>query len=271
METSEKQALLARWDGFLAKLGERQREILTEAEAGVREILAGYPEDPAPLGNALSGLRFRVDELRTKVNQTWDAQVNDKLKAFGEDVQDSGLDRRDDFLQQLAEAWALFEARMQADFYRQLSERARKAQAKAIACAHCGAELRVAGRAEASSVKCSYCGAINQVMASMPVAIYAQGAGHAFGEEAALPLRHQLERWRVAVERERRAAHWPPEAIESLDRWLEMERACWEKYAAARAQATGAALDRELVESRVKAFMDQRLLRDQRWRKAKNM
>jgi hypothetical protein len=97
------------------------------------------------------------------------------------------------------------------------------------------------------------------------------GAGHAYGQEAALPLRHELERWRIVVHRQRRAESWEPEPIESMDRWLAMERAVWEKYAQAKAQATGATVDRELVESRVKGFCDQQMMRDQRWRKAKGL
>lgn len=259
-----------RWEGFLAKIGERQRDIFVEAEEGIREIIESFPEDPAPIGNAIQGLRFRIDELRTKVNDTWDKQVSPKFEEQGGAFRDRGLDRRVDFLQTLDEAWGLFAARMMAEFYRNLQPRAVAGGNKPVNCGTCGASMQLPTRKDTVSHKCSHCGALNQVMAERAVALY-QGAGHANADLESLPLRHAIERFRIQVDRQRRAANWAPEPVESLDKWLAMERAYWEKFAAVKAQTLGGAPDSELVESRVGFFVEHTLKTDQRWRKAKGL
>jgi hypothetical protein len=264
------QELWNRWESFLGKIAERQKEIFTEAEAGIDEIIAAYPEDVMPLGNALSGLRFRVDELRTKINDTWDNQVEPKFSDVGGEFLDRGFDRKEDFLQELSAAWDLFEARMRSKFYRALEPRAKERAHKPVPCVGCGGELTPPNRYESHSVKCPSCNAVNQVMADTAVALY-EGRGHAFGEEAALPLRHEIERFRISVNRWRRARDWAPEPIESMDQWAEMERRYWETYADVAGRAVGRPPDREFVESRVNAFLDAEHRRDQRWRKAKGV
>ena len=73
------------------------------------------------------------------------------------------------------------------------------------------------------------------------------------------------------MDRKRRANSWAAEPIESLDQWLAMERAYWQKYAQVKAATLGSAVDEELVKSRVDSFMEYTLKRDQRWRKAKGL
>jgi len=264
------QELWNRWEGFLGKIGERQREIFAEAEAGIAELIQAYPDDVMPLGNALSGLRFRIEELKTKVGDTWDKQVEPKFSEIGGELLDRGLDRKEDFLQELSAAWDLFEARMQASFYRALEPRAQAAMQKPVPCVGCGGELKVPNRHESHSVKCPFCNAVNQVMADTAAALF-EGRGHALGQEAALPIRHEIERFRISVNRWRRARNWAPEPIESMDQWLALERKFWETYAEVAGRAVGKSADRELVESRVNAFMDLEMRRDQRWRKAKGL
>ena len=72
-------------------------------------------------------------------------------------------------------------------------------------------------------------------------------------------------------DRWRRAREWAPEPIESLDKWLEMERAYWEKFVQVKAQALNVPLDRELADSRISYFIEHTLKTDQRWRKAKGL
>lgn len=263
-------ALWQRLEGFLAKIAERQAEIFAEADEGVREIINAFPEDTMPLGNALQGLRFRIEELKKKVDDTWDQQVSPKFDEVGAAFAEKGRDRKDDFVHDLAAKWDLFCAEMEALFYQNLKPRAEAGDKKVVNCGGCGAPLKLPSRKDAVSVKCPSCGALNQVLAETAVSIY-QGAGHAFGQLESLPLRHEIERFRVAVDRRRRAQSWAPEPIESMDKWLEMERACWEKYAQVKAATLGTPVDHEFVKSRVDAFMEYSLLRDQRWRKAKGL
>jgi LSD1 subclass zinc finger protein len=263
-------ALWQRWEGFLAKIVERQNEIFAEADEGVREIINSFPEDAMPLGNALQGLRFRIEELKQKVNDTWEQQVSPKFDEVGAAFAEKGRDRKDDFVRELAAKWDLFGAQLEALFYENLKPRAEAGEKKVVNCGGCGAPLKLPTRKDAVSHKCPACGAVNQVLAETAVAIY-QGAGHALATLEALPLRHQIERFRVDVDRQRRANSWAPEPVESLDRWLAMEQAYWDKYAQVKAATLGTPVDHELVKSRVDAFMEYTLKRDQRWRKAKGL
>src|SRR5687768_8924844 len=105
----DQQALVARFDGFLAKIEERLREIMTEAEQGVLALITQHPTDIMPLGNALSGLDHRVRELREKIQETWDQQIESKyraLNASGDAFLDHGLDQKQDAEQRFDELWA---------------------------------------------------------------------------------------------------------------------------------------------------------------------
>jgi len=263
-------ALWQRWEGFLGKIAERQNEIFAEAEEAIREIIDGFPEDAMPLGNALQGMRFRIEELKQKVNDTWEQQEAPKFDEVGAAFAEQGRDRKQDFVGELAEKWDLFAARMEALFYENLKPRAEAGEKKVVNCGGCGAPLKLPSRKDAVSHKCAACGAVNQVLAETAVALY-QGAGHALAQLEAMPLRHEIEHFRVQVDRQRRASNWAPESVESLDRWLAMEQAYWDKYAQVKARTLGVPVDHELVKSRVEAFMEYTLKRDQRWRKAKGL
>lgn len=261
-------ALWQRFEGFLGKIATRQREIFAEAEEGIAEIIGAFPEDPMPLTNALQGLRFRVDELRQKVEDTWEKQIGPMFEDTGSAFHDRGLDRKQDFLQALSEEWDLFSARMSGDFYRSLAPRVQVSAQKPVYCGTCGADLHLTTRKDTVTVKCGHCHAVNQIMPDGVVSLF-QAAGHAFAEEAALPIRHKIDRWRIQVDRERRARDWAPESVDSLDKWLELERSFWDKYVSVKAQTLSEPPDLALRDSRLQSFIDLNLKTDQRWRRAK--
>ena len=271
--TTEQEGLWGRFTGFLAKIDERQKEIFAEAADGLREIIEAYPEDPMPLGNALQGLRFRLAELKTKVDDTWSKQIEDKFRAADTGgFWDRGLDHKADFLQSLEEAWNLFEAKMQGEFYRNLKPRAEAQLKKDVPCVGCGGTLLLPVRHEAVSVKCPFCNAVNQVLPEAAISMYFLGGPLALATEEALPLRHAVERFRIAAYRARRSPNgWLNEPVESLDRWEAMERAYWQRYVDVAAAASGLPRDQALVESRMQSFRELSLLTDQRWRKAKGL
>jgi len=262
--------LWQRWGDFLARIAERQREILVEAEAGVRAIIDRFPDDPLPLGNAIEGLRHRTHELETKVNDAWSQQVESKFAEIGEAFADRGRDRKDDFLLDLAERWELFAAQMTCTFYRNVRNRAEAGGRRTVMCGHCGATLDLTTREHAVSHACEACGSINQVMADRAVA-QRRGIGHATAELECIPLRYAIHRFRKQVHRQRRATGWAPEPVESMDRWLEMERAYWEKLVSVAAGVLGEPPDTALVKSRVDQFIELELDTDQRWRRAKGL
>lgn len=269
---ANQKALWDRWQGFLGKIEARQAEIFQEAEEGLREIMAAHPEDYQPYGNALTGIRFRLDELRTKVDETWSEQVEPKFEEASDDgFLDQGLDSKQDFLRLLDERWTAFEAHMEAEYYRQLYPRAVAAAQKPMHCVHCGAELQLPQRHEPVSLPCPYCRAVNQIIPDAAISNYYGGGPHAFACEAALPLRHAVERYRIEVDRWRRARSWAPETAESLEKWEAMESAYWQKYAEVRSQISGQPQDREFYESRMRQFRETALMTNQIYRKARGL
>jgi hypothetical protein len=264
------QDLWQRWDDFLAKIAERQREILVEAEPAVRDIIYRFPDDPLPLGNAIEGLRHRTEQLKTKVNDAWGQQVESKFEEIAQEFANRGRDRKDDFLLDLAERWELFSAQMMCTFYRNVRNRAEAGARRAVMCGHCGATLDLPTREHAVSHACTACGSVNQVMADRAVS-QRRGIGRATAELECIPLRYAIHRFRKQVHRQRRATSWAPEPIESMDRWLEMERAYWEKLVSVAASALGESPDTALVKSRVDHFIELELKTDQRWRRAKGL
>jgi hypothetical protein len=269
---STQNVLWERWQGFLSKIDERKREILAEAEEGLGELMGACPEDPMPLGNALSGLRFRFEELKKRVDDTWEQQVEPKFEeASGGGFHDAGLDSKQDFLVGVDESWHAFEARMLAEFYRRLRPRAEAMLGKPVECMYCRAALDIPVPHESVSLPCPFCHAVNQILPETAVAIYFSGAPDAVAAEVALPVRYEIERFRIEVDRKRRATRWAAESVESLDKWEAMERAYWEKYAAAKGQAVGHPPDAELVASRMEFFRKFTLMTNQAWRKAKGV
>ncbi|MGE0868340.1 MAG: hypothetical protein AB7P03_07255 [Kofleriaceae bacterium] len=262
--------LWQRWEAFLGKIGDRQHEILGEADAGLLEIIDRFPEDPMPMTNALEGVRHRLDELHSRVNDTWDDQVQMQFEAVNEDLELRALDRKDDFLLELEEQAELFAARMRYTFYRKLQPRAEASARRAVPCAQCGAPLQLPTRTRTVSHTCESCGAVNQVMADGAVA-QSRGIGRATAELECIPLRYQIHRFRNQVHRERRASRWAAEPVSSMEHWLEMERCYWEKLVKITGDVLGEPPDTALATSRIQHFIQHHLETDQRWRLAKGL
>jgi hypothetical protein len=260
--TRAQSELFARWESFLAKIMERLAEILAESHEAAAEIIAAHPTDLLPLGNLVSGLEHRIDELRTRIEETWDQQVEPKFQELDEDgFWDRGLDRKDDALQDVRERWELAKTRMQADVFRNVWPLAQAELARPVVCRHCGAGLTVRARHEPESVKCGHCGAVNQVLPGPAIALY-HGSGRAFAEEQALPLRFAVERFRMQVDRWRRDRDWASEPLESLEKWHALELAYWQRYA----QVCGG--DAALIESYMSQFRKWNLETEQAWVRA---
>ncbi len=264
-------ALFQRLESFLGKMRDKQAELLREAEEGCAALIADFPDDPIPLGNALSGVKAQMMQLGERIDEVWGQQIEGLFESQAPASTDRARDRKDDARAELDEAWRRFEAKVMADFYRAMHPRAVAAMAVPVACPRCGAVLREGGARRTEALTCRGCGAVTQVAPEPAVAQYFGGGGHAFGEEAALPLRFAVERFRVAVDRERRARGWAPEPIESLDRWVAMEQAAWDRYAEVKASVTGDPVDAAFVKSRMDAFKKYGVEMDQRWRKAKGL
>jgi len=130
----------------------------------------------------------------------------------------------------------------------------------------CGGALVLESQLKVVSPNCGQCGAANQVVPLLIISNSFGTGAQVFADAAAWRLRQEIDRFRVKVDRQRRANHWKPESVESMEPWNEMERAYWMHFAETKAKMRGEAPDLEYVESRMKSFRQYSLETDQRWR-----
>lgn len=269
--TPSQTALAERFRGFCAKIDQRLRELMAEADVGMRGLIEQAPDDPIALGNAMSGLDHRVHQLKQHLDETWEQPISGMFMGEGGDFFDWGTDQKRDFEQSFDETWVAWKARSVVGFYRNLWPLAQRAMQAPVACTSCGAPLAIADRRKSVSVPCAGCRVVTQVIPAKPIATFFHGAPDAFAAEAALPLRFAVERYRLQVDRDRRRQRWPQESVASLDHWEAMERAYWERYAAVKAQVAGEPIDQELVTARLAQFRKFSLETEQHWRRAKGL
>src|SRR5690606_17680846 len=97
----------------------RQEEIMAEAEAGLRDMMQHDPTDIGPYSNALSGLQHRYQQLRDRLESSWDEQIEPAFEKAN--LLDPGLDRKADARLDLDARWAKWEATQAANFYRNVA------------------------------------------------------------------------------------------------------------------------------------------------------
>ena len=132
---AEQAALVQRFDGFLQKIDDRLTELITEAENGLGALFAEHPDDPLVVGNALSGLDYQIEQLRQKVQEAWDNQIDAAFSSLGDGAfLDVGLDRKEDFLLAFSERWDTFKTGAMVAFYENMRPLAETALAREFRC-----------------------------------------------------------------------------------------------------------------------------------------
>lgn len=146
---------IERWSGFLAKIEGRFQELMHEATIGCAQLFEARDHDPVAMGNAWSAIEVRVKDLRSKISDTWHAQVDDALDQAppGVRVRERGeaLEHRIDVG---LEATRL---RIFADAARKLWVRALEDRPRALQCTQCAAALPMPETIRAVNVTCGYC------------------------------------------------------------------------------------------------------------------
>lgn len=261
------QALIQRWQGFIAKIQGRLQEIMSEGEQGMYALFEQHPGDYMPVTNAMSGLDARVRVLRDKLQDTWDSQVEDKFSDA--DILDRGLDMKADAEHELEWSWTAWKARIAAEFYRRLEGPARAAAAEPVHCSQCSAPLQRARLGEIESITCPACNAVNQVAPSKEMMTYFSGMPRAFADEQSVGLRREIAAFRESCDRWRRDRDWAPEPLENYERWEQMERNYWVTHTRIMSELSGKPFDQELVDARMHQFIKYSLECEQVWVRAK--
>ncbi len=263
---AEQQALVQRWDGFLAKIKERLDEIITEATAGCAQIAAQHPLDSLPLGNAITGLDHRVRQLKDRIEETWDGQVEEKFSDAGDgDFLDVGLDKKQDFETAFDHHWQNAKAKIYCDYAASLYPLAQEASQQQPKCDQCGAPLTPSIIYKSEMIACPACSAQNLYEPPLAIVAYRGSAAHFLADAAMLPKRQAIEWFRIEVDRWRRARDWAPEPLESLEKWRAMELDAWTTYANEKARVLGEPVDQGYIDGRMAHFDKYELHMNQVW------
>ena len=247
-------AVVARWDGFLAQVRERFLTIMREAQEGCPRLLEHADFDPIPMGNAWGAMEIRAKQLDTKIEETWSGQVEGSFEQVGASPQALAYER------EKGEATrAFFEVereRTRIGIYsnagRALFQRGMAEKGRAFACTRCGAPLEVPFTFRALNIPCPHCTTVNG---------FEPGTRMRMGELCVHPLCEEASwsQWVAMREAERAWRTSRGATIEILKAWERAQIAFWRTYLGARIRfmpETAPAFEADL-RGRMRHFYDQ--------------
>lgn len=267
---------MQRWSAFVEKIFGRLTEIQAESSQGLTAMRQAAPTDYQQFATAMSGLDHRVSQLEDKLQSMWDEQVEPKFEEAEDGgargIHDAGLDLESWARIEISARWAQWKAKENADFHRALEPQARADMQRPMPCSQCGAALSNPDPRVMQSIQCGSCRAVNQVAPTATITAWA-GAPAAYADEQVVSMRFDIERFRREVDiaqREKRMKRddYSGEGVASLQRWEQMERAYWTRYAELVAHYSGNPVDHALVQARMKQFYMYTLEMEQEWVRA---
>jgi hypothetical protein len=225
-------AIVARWDGFLAQIHQRFTAILGEAREGCLMLLEQTDFNAIAMSNAWTGMEMRAKELQRKVDDTWSESVEGKFEEANSphEVIVRERKKKEDFNEQLDIELELTRIGTYSDAARRLMEHARETTKDGFRCTHCGAAIDLPLGFRAIDVGCKHCGTVNTYEPGTNVRMVEAMGIHPLCEEHAWEAR--LE-WRRA-ERAWRSAR--PETIDVIRRYEHAQLAYWQTYLEFRAR-----------------------------------
>ncbi|MBX3204271.1 MAG: hypothetical protein KF764_04340 [Labilithrix sp.] len=247
-------AVVTRWDGFLAQVRERFVQIMREAEEGCPMLLQQANFDPLPMGNAWSAIEIRAKQLETKIDETWNAQVEGAFEQAGAPPGAIAYERAKgealrDWFEVERERTRI---KIWSDAGRTFYRRALTELGRPFACVHCTAPLEVPFTYRALDVPCPHCRNVNGFEPGTYMRM-GEICVHPLSEEAAWPawlaMRQAENAWRAAR----------PVTIQHLKAWERAQIAYWHAYLSARARLlpdTARAFDADL-RGKMRAFYEQ--------------
>jgi hypothetical protein len=224
---------LSRWTAFLLQVQSRHRDVLHEAETAARQFIESVVAggDVGPLSNQLMATSARLQDLETRISDTWHAQAEQALVDAGHSAADVERERRVGRSLQ----WSLEDQREELDprLFAHLA-RQRYAHARAtcaLTCPRCGAPYAGPAVFVAIDHVCHACHGTSLLEPGELMQSVAAIGAHALAQEVA------IAEWRETRAAERRAhGVRPPRPLAVV---VAIERAYiayWRVYLAARAQ-----------------------------------
>ena len=151
---------IQRWSTFLEKIEARFHDLMKEAEAGCAQLFDARDHDPTAMGNAWSAIEVRAKDLRSKISDTWHAQVDDALDDAPPAIRVRERERGEGLEHRIDVGLEATRLRIFADAARKLWTRALAERPTSLQCTQCGAALPMPETIRAVNVPCGYCHAL---------------------------------------------------------------------------------------------------------------
>lgn len=190
MSSTEYQALVTRWDGFLAKIKERYNEVINSAKEPIQEMILGLEYDSIVLHNVLNGLKNQsVFQLDKKINEAWEKMENEAEKlGINYGLLDGPREKSEKTSKWMWDEFERFSVKTFADAARQIEKNIRAVvDENAIHnCISCAGQLPVeVWSFQAVNVVCPNCGSVNTYEPDGRVRAY-EGCIGAYAQEYAV-------------------------------------------------------------------------------------
>ena len=208
--------VLARWEAFQQKIQQRFQEVMQEAEAGFRDLIASDPTDAITFGNAERGIHARVEALVQKLHETFSSQVT--LNVVGHGL-DAAIDRIEQQADSMRAAWQRLSLRAETNLYRAMYARVAVEMQRPVPCTNCGSPLAKTVPHRVEAVTCPACHTVVQAGPAPVVATYFGGAGKAFANAATFDKRLAIDAQRRRAQQARKAQGYAEEPLASLQEW----------------------------------------------------
>lgn len=263
--------VLARWAAFEQKIQQRFDEILQEADAGFKDLVATDPTDAITFGNAEGAIHARVEALVQKLHETFSSQVTMALSGSGE--LDGAIERMDARSNAMRLAWKRLAMRSKTDLYRAMYARVAEAMKNPVPCTGCGTPLVKTTPHRVEAITCPACRSVVQAAPEPVVSTYFLSAGHVFAEAATLDKRAAIDEQRRRAHAGRKARGYADEPLESLREWERMELDYWRTYfeTSARILPSSPKEIDEWIASRMQPFYESLERSNDVWRRAKGL
>lgn len=219
---------IARWDAFLAQIAARHRDVIAEAELAARDVIAAITTggDPTPLSHQMMGVASRLQELESRITDTWHEKVDDLIPipdrareyAKGQTLKRMLEDHRDEL-----------EPRIFAELARRRFAHV-TATLEPVACS-CGTHYTAPPSFRITELRCVVCGALLVYEPSELMKSVSAIGTHALAQEAA------TVEWRAmrAAENQLKDER-PPHSLEAIILCERTQIEYWRVYLTARAQ-----------------------------------
>ncbi len=255
---AEQQAHAARFDDMLLKIEIRLHELMSEASRHLSPITGKNPTDLASFTIVLSKFDDRVHALRAKIDEEWNGGIGSLFESLDDDGAffSQGFNKKEDVEQVLDHEWARFKVSATSKFYRNVYAAAALAARTPVACKNCNTQLPIGDRATTVSLKCAQCQTPNEIAGDFAAILFKSGGPQAFAAEEALPIRFEIDRFRIQSKRKSRKLGGV-EPSSNIQRWSAMERSYYVRFAFTQAKYAGGPIDYEWIESQMTRFRRQ--------------